>query len=73
MAAKAKIVARTGALAPCGNILLYSGVDVRAYFSKPGVVAPDYDAKKLRFVARRTSNAGWQRCQELPLFAWCRR
>jgi D-ribose pyranase len=48
MAAKAKAIVRTGALDPWGNILLYSGVDVRAYFSKPGVVAPDYYAKKLK-------------------------
>jgi D-ribose pyranase len=48
MAAKAKVIVRTGALDPWGNILLYSGVDVRAYFSKPGVVAPDYYAKKLK-------------------------
>jgi len=32
---------------PWGNILLYSGVDVPAWFSKPGVKAPDYYAKKL--------------------------
>jgi D-ribose pyranase len=48
MAAKAKVIVRTGALDPWGNILLYSGVDIRAYFSKPGVVAPDYYAKKLK-------------------------
>jgi D-ribose pyranase len=48
MAAKAKVIVRTGALDPWGNILLYSGVDVRAYFSKPGVIAPDYYAKKLK-------------------------
>jgi simple sugar transport system permease protein/D-ribose pyranase len=28
--------------------LLYSGVDVPAWFSKPGVKAPDYYAKKLK-------------------------
>ncbi|WP_157019970.1 D-ribose pyranase [Mesorhizobium xinjiangense] len=48
MAAKAKVIVRTGAFDPWGNILLYSGVDVPAWFSKPGVVAPDYYAEKMR-------------------------
>jgi simple sugar transport system permease protein/D-ribose pyranase len=47
MAAKAKVIVRTGAFDPWGNILLYSGVDVPKWFSKPGTVAPDYYAKKL--------------------------
>ena len=33
---------------PLGNILLYSGVDVPAWFSKPGVVTPEYYRKKLK-------------------------
>jgi D-ribose pyranase len=48
MAAKAKVIVRTGAFDPWGNIVLYSGVDVPKWFSKPGVVAPDYYAKKLK-------------------------
>ena len=48
MAAKAKVIVRTGAFDPWGNILLYSGVDVPAWFAKPGVKAPDYYAKKLK-------------------------
>lgn len=47
MAAKAKVIVRTGAFDPWGNILLYSGVDVPKWFDKPGVVAPDYYARKL--------------------------
>ncbi len=47
MAAKAKVIVRTGAFDPWGNILLYSGVDVPKWFNKPGVVAPDYYARKL--------------------------
>ena len=47
MAAKAKAIVRTGAFDPWGNILLYSGVDVPAWFSKPGVVAPDYLREKV--------------------------
>ena len=48
MAAKAKVIVRTGAFDPWGNVLLYSGVDVPAWFSKEGVVAPDYYAKKMK-------------------------
>ena len=48
MAAKAKVIVRTGAFDPWGNVLLYSGVDVPAWFSKPGTVAPDYYADKLK-------------------------
>ena len=48
MAAKAKVIVRTGAFDPWGNILLYSGVDVPSWFSRPGVVAPDYYAKKMK-------------------------
>ena len=47
MAAKAKVIVRTGAFDPWGNIILGSGVDVPKWFSKPGVVAPDYYASKL--------------------------
>jgi simple sugar transport system permease protein/D-ribose pyranase len=47
MAAKAKVIVRTGAFDPWGNILLYSGVDVPKWFNKEGVVAPEYYAKKL--------------------------
>lgn len=45
MAFKAKVIVRTGAFDPWGNILLYSGVDVPKWFSKPGVITPDYYAK----------------------------
>jgi D-ribose pyranase len=41
-AARAKAVVRTGAFDPWGNVLLISGVDVPAFFSMPGVIAPDY-------------------------------
>lgn len=47
MAAKAKVVVRTGAFDPWGNILLWSGVDVPKWFDKPRVVAPPEYAKKL--------------------------
>ena len=48
MAAKAKVIVRTGAFDPWGNILLYSGVDVPKWFAKPGTIAPDYYASKLK-------------------------
>jgi D-ribose pyranase len=47
-ASKAKVIVRTGAFDPWGNIVLGSGVDVPRWFDKPGVVAPDYYAAKLR-------------------------
>jgi D-ribose pyranase len=48
MAAKAKVIVRTGAFDPWGNILLYSGVDVPAWFAKPGTVPPPYYAAKMK-------------------------
>ncbi len=48
IAKNAKVIVRTGAFDPWGNILLYSGVDVPQWFSKPGTVAPEYYAKKLK-------------------------
>ena len=48
MAAKAKVIVRTGAFDPWGNIILRSGVDVPRWFDKPGVVAPPEYARKLR-------------------------
>lgn len=47
VASRAKVIVRTGAFDPWGNILLYSGVDVPKWFSKPGTIAPDYYADKL--------------------------
>lgn len=48
MAAKAKVIVRTGAFDPWGNILLYSGVDVPKWFSKPDVITPDYYADRMK-------------------------
>jgi len=47
MAAKAKVIVRTGAFDPWGNIILSSGVDVPKWFAKPGVVPPAYYAAKM--------------------------
>lgn len=40
MAATAKVIVRTGAFDPWGNILLYSGVNAPYWFDKPGVKTP---------------------------------
>jgi D-ribose pyranase len=39
---KAKVIVRTGALEPWGNVVLVSGIDAPAYFAKKGVIVPDY-------------------------------
>lgn len=41
MAAQAKVIVRTGAFDPWGNILLYSGVDAPIWFAKPGLNVPE--------------------------------
>ncbi len=45
--ARAKAIVRTGAFDPWGNIALSSGVDVPAWFSREGVVVPDYYASQM--------------------------
>lgn len=47
LAAQAKVIVRTGAFEPWGNIGLYCGVDVPRWFGGEGVLAPDYYASKL--------------------------
>ena len=41
MGSRAKVIVRTGALDPWGNIALLGGVDYRAYFSNPAIDVPD--------------------------------
>jgi D-ribose pyranase len=48
LATKAKFIVRTGAFDPWGNILLYSGVDVRKWFTKAGTLVPDYYASRMK-------------------------
>ena len=48
IARQAKVIVRTGALDPWGNILLYSGVDAKAFFSKPGIKTPPEYAAKIK-------------------------
>lgn len=47
LAHKAKVIVRTGAFEPWGNIGLFCGVDVPRWFGGDGVIAPDYYASKL--------------------------
>jgi len=48
MPAKAKVIVRTGAFDPWGNILLYSGVDVPQWFGREGVIVPDYYQSRMK-------------------------
>lgn len=47
LARQAKVIVRTGAFEPWGNIGLFCGVDVPKWFGGDGVVAPEYYASKL--------------------------
>lgn len=47
MAKRAKVIVRTGAFEPWGNIGLFCGVDVPRWFGGEGVIVPDYYADKL--------------------------
>jgi D-ribose pyranase len=48
LAAKAKFIVRTGAFDPWGNIVLYSGVEVPKWFTKPGTIVPEYYANRMK-------------------------
>lgn len=47
LAQQAKVIVRTGAFEPWGNIGLFCGVDVPKWFGGDGVIAPPYYADKL--------------------------
>jgi len=47
LARQAKVIVRTGAFEPWGNIGLFCGVDVPKWFGGDGVIAPDYYASQL--------------------------
>lgn len=47
VAQQAKVIVRTGAFEPWGNIGLVCGVDVPRWFGGDGVIAPDYYADRL--------------------------
>lgn len=52
MAARAKVIVRTGAFDPWGNILLYSGVDAPVWFAKPGLKVPEVYRKRVEQMQR---------------------
>jgi D-ribose pyranase len=47
LATTAKVIVRTGAFEPWGNIALRCGVDVPKWFNGDGVIAPEYYAGRL--------------------------
>lgn len=47
VAVQAKVIVRTGAFEPWGNIGLLCGVDVPRWFGGDGVIVPDYYAHRL--------------------------
>lgn len=55
MAAKAKVIVRTGAFDPWGNILLYAGVDAPVWFAKPGLKVPEVYAKRVQQMNQGTT------------------
>ena len=40
LAQRAKVIVRSGALDPWGNVALVSGIDAAAYFADPRIVVP---------------------------------
>lgn len=47
MARQAKVIVRTGAFEPWGNVGLFCGVEVPKWFGGEGVIVPDYYADKM--------------------------
>jgi D-ribose pyranase len=45
----AKVFIRSGGLEPWGNIVFVSGIDAPAYFSKKGVVVPDFYKDRVEY------------------------
>ncbi len=54
MAPKAKVIVRTGAFDPWGNILLYSGVDAPVWFSKPGLNVPEVYRRRVEQMTQQS-------------------
>lgn len=50
MGKRAKVIVRTGAFNPWGNIALVAGVKAPVWFSKPGVKVPDFYTERFNFV-----------------------
>jgi D-ribose pyranase len=50
MGKTAKVIIRTGNFSPFGNIVLVSGVKAPVWFTKPGVVIPDFYTERVKYV-----------------------
>ena len=50
MGKHAKVIVRTGNFNPWGNVALVAGVKAPVWFSKPGVVAPDFYTERVKYV-----------------------
>jgi D-ribose pyranase len=50
MSKKAKVMVRTGAFNPWGNIALVAGVKAPVWFSKPGIKVPDFYTERVGYV-----------------------
>jgi D-ribose pyranase len=59
VARSAKTIVRTGAFDPWGNIGLVSGVDVPAWFARPGIVMPDSYRERHATMAREQAERRW--------------
>lgn len=46
---RAKVLVRTGAFSPWGNIALVSGVNAPVWFSKPGVKVPEFYIERVQY------------------------
>jgi D-ribose pyranase len=49
----AKVFVRSGGLEPWGNIVFVSGIDAPAYFSKEGVVVPDFYKERVSYKGKQ--------------------
>lgn len=49
MGKRAKVIIRTGSFSPWGNIVLVSGIKAPVWFSKPGIVAPDFYKERVAY------------------------
>lgn len=46
---KAKVIIRTGSFDPWGNVVLVSGINAPVWFSKPGIVTPEFYTNRVGF------------------------
>lgn len=51
MAAQAKVIVRTGAFNPWGNVGLFCGVDLPRWYDEPGVVVPEHYKERLALLS----------------------